>query len=293
MIHFGFGGGVLPRTPDDVTKDFVSHLAAQDVTVVALHLGPTPQDVVDGGGASVRKILTDHGISVVQATGYNPNMVTDDEELARQGLRRLKLAFEAARSLGAGSVLTGCGSISEEGFYAPHPANHSPEAESRLIARLGAAADLAAAARIPIELEPHVTTTLDSASSVARVLRAVDSPWIRVNFDPVNLVDSLHTLFNAESICGEWRAELAPWLSNTVHIKDARAVANFVVQIEEAPPGHGTFPIVPIVADAIDATESTNLIIEHLAPDQAFEALDWLKASMSQEGLLGPALQPE
>ena len=70
----------------------------------------------------------------------------------------------------------------------PHPENHPPNTRERLISSLRRVAPWARDAGVILALECHVTTALDTPEHIREIVQAVDSPWVRANFDPVNLL---------------------------------------------------------------------------------------------------------
>ena len=57
-----------------------------------------------------------------------------------------------------------------------------------------------------LALECHVTTALDTPEHIREVVQAVDSPWVRANFDPVNLLGDFGKVWhNAEAMRHMWQ----------------------------------------------------------------------------------------
>ena len=73
----------------------------------------------------VRAVLAAHDISIVQATGYNPQLTHPDDAVLDLELRRLQTAFDTARDLGAAMIISGCGSRHATHFYGPHVDNRA------------------------------------------------------------------------------------------------------------------------------------------------------------------------
>ena len=114
-------------------------------------------------------------------------------------------------------------------------------------------------------LEPHVLTTLDTPERIADVLARVDSPWVGVNLDPVNLLDGLAALYDPGSHLDRVFAALAP-CARSGHLKDAYVEHQFVLHLSECPLGDGLFDLAGFVERFALTLPDGWLFIEHL-PD--------------------------
>src|SRR3954463_12128392 len=108
-IELGIATPAVPAAPASLVDRFGKWAAGWGGTVLATHLGPTPEDVLPVA-AEVRERMAGWGLRIVQATGYNPSLVGEDEGQRQVDLERLTRSFEVARKLGSPMVLTGCGS---------------------------------------------------------------------------------------------------------------------------------------------------------------------------------------
>lgn len=285
-VRVGVAEGVLPLDADAVTPAVAQRLASLGLEAVCTHFGVAPNGRVDRQ-AEVRSILNDVGIDVVQAAGYNPNFVHPDGATRRAELARLRDAFRFARALGAETLLTGCGSTHPDLFYGPAAENHSLATRSRLVESLRDAALLAEDAGIPIALECHALTTLESPETVRDILEAVDSKWIRVNFDPVNFADGLRWAYRTRDLVVRVATVLGPWLAGIAHVKDLTVVpATFVVHVAEAPPGEGLMDFDAFFEVCASFGDGAPLIVEHLDADRTEVAIRWLQEQVDRSDLL-------
>jgi sugar phosphate isomerase/epimerase len=285
-VRLGVAEGPLTLDADAVTPAAVQHLASLGLEAVCTHFG-VPHDGRVDRQAEVRSILNDAGIDVVQAAGYNPNLVHPDGETRRAELVRLRNAFRCARALGAETLLTGCGSTHPELFYGPAADNHSLATRWRLVESLRQAALLAEDAGIPIALECHALTTLESPEMVRDILEAVDSKWIKVNFDPVNFADGLRWAYRTRDLVVRVATVLGPWLAGIAHVKDLTVVpATFVVHVAEAPPGEGLMDFDAFFEVCASFGDGTPLIVEHLDVEGAEAAIRWLREKVDGSTLL-------
>jgi sugar phosphate isomerase/epimerase len=253
------------------------------VRVLTTHFRPPPEVVATQAGR-VRSVLAEHGLSIVQATGYNPQFTHPDDGVLSAELDRLHAAFDTARLLGSEMIISGCGSRHAAHFYGPHPENHLPATRERLISSLRRVVPWAQDAGVILALECHVTTALDTPEHIREVLQAVDSPWVRANFDPVNLLgDFARVWHNAEAMRHMWQT-LGACYAKSAHIKDVVTDADFVVHISEAAPGHGYLDLDAYFEVVAQLGEDTAVIVEHLPADQSLEAITYVKHAAEQRG---------
>ncbi len=280
-LRLGVAGGPVPRDPADVDEALARQLRGLGVRVLTTHFQPTPE-VVATHASRVRGVLAEHGLSIVQATGYNPQLTHPDDGVLASELDRLRAAFETARLLGSEMIISGCGSRHPSAFYGPHPDNHTPATRDRLIASLRRVAPWARDAGVILALECHVTTALDSPEHIREVVQAVDSPWVRANFDPVNLLGDFSRVWhNADAMRHMWQT-LGACYARSAHIKDVVTDADFVVHISEAAPGHGYLDLDTYFEVVSQLGEDTAVIVEHLPADQALEAITYVKQAAEQ-----------
>jgi sugar phosphate isomerase/epimerase len=280
-LRLGVSGGPVPRDPADVDEPLARQLADLGVRVLTTHFQPTPTTVA-AQASRVRGVLAEHGISIVQATGYNPQLTHPDDAVLATELERLKAAFDTARLLGAEMIISGCGSRHQSHFYGPHPDNHVPATRDRLIGSLRRVVPWAQDAGVLLALECHVTTALDTPEHIHDIIQAVDSPWVRANFDPVNLLGDFQKVWhNADAMRHMWQT-LGACYAKSAHIKDVVTDADFVVHISEAAPGHGHLDLDAFFEVVSQIGEDTAVIVEHLPADQATAAIAYVKQAMEQ-----------
>jgi sugar phosphate isomerase/epimerase len=284
-LRLGVAGGPVPRHPAEVDDALARQLAGLGVRVLTTHFAPTP-DVVAADASRVRSVLAAHGLSIVQATGYNPQLTHPDDAVLASELDRLRAAFETARRLGSEMIISGCGSRHPSHFYGPHPENHLPATRDRLIAALQRVAPWARDAGVILALECHVTTALDTPEHIRDIVQGVDSPWVRANFDPVNLLGDFSKVWhNADAMRHMWQT-LGSCYAKSAHIKDVVADPELVVHISEAPPGQGLLDLDAFFEVVQSLGEDTAIIVEHLPADQAIAAIKYVKHAAEQRGFM-------
>jgi sugar phosphate isomerase/epimerase len=282
-LRLGLAGGPVPRDPEEVDEGLARRLAGLGVRVLTTHFQPSPEAVAVHA-SRVRSILAEHGLSIVQATGYNPQLTHPDDTALSTELERLRAAFETARMLGAEMIISGCGSRHPSHFYGPHRENHLPATRERLISSLRRVAPWAADTGVILALECHVTTALDTPEHIREVIQAVDSPWVRANFDPVNLFGDFSKVWtNGAAMRHMWRT-LGACYTRSAHIKDVCVDPELVVHISEAPPGQGLLDLNAFFEVVAEIGEDTAVIVEHLPADQALAAIAYVQQEAEQRG---------
>src|ERR1700716_2195246 len=117
-LRLGVAGGPVPRTPAEVDERLARQLRGLGIRVLTTHFQPSPEAVAVQA-SRVRGVLADQGLSIVQATGYNPQLTHPDDGVLASELDRLRAAFDTARLLGAEMIISGCGSAHPRHLYSP------------------------------------------------------------------------------------------------------------------------------------------------------------------------------
>jgi sugar phosphate isomerase/epimerase len=283
-VELGIATPAVPRVPDALDERFCRWASDLGVAALGTHMAD-PERLAAGLAREVRARLADYGLRIVQATAYNPNMVQPDAAERRAALDRLNLAFRVARDLGCPMVLSGCGGLPPTGFYGPHPDNHAPATRERLVSFLREAAPRAEDAGIVLALECHLLTALESPERIREVVEAVDSPWVKVNFDPVNLLGSPDAVFGSGAEMEGQHAILAPYYHTTAHAKDVAVGDDLVLHIEERPCGEGVLDWGTYlrVADRLGAP--TTLLVEHFPAETVAASLALLRQTAATVGV--------
>lgn len=232
-----------------------------------------------------REVLEGEGLILAQLLPPDyPSLVHPDPLQRAAGIAALAPVLDAAVELGAGSVYVRPGSLNPNGPWTPHPLNRAPETRERLIESLRALAPLAAAARMPLALEAHVLSPLPSVEAVAEVFRQVDSPWLRFNADPVNLIGSLEEAYDTASVIHRLFDRLGDVVI-AAHAKDVTVGERLVLQIEECVPGEGLLDQDIFLRRFHACCPDGTVLIEHLPAEQVPAARRALQKAAERAGL--------
>jgi len=139
--------------------------------------------------------------------------------------------------------------------FVPH--DEADPALEKMVGRLQELAEIFAARQMVLGLE----TGQETAPDLARLLRRLDRPNLRVNFDPANML-----LYDKGDPVEAVRL-LAPWICQ-VHIKDARRPLVPGAWGEEVPVGSGEVDWAGFFAALARSEISCDLVIEREAGGQ-------------------------
>ena len=235
---------------------------------------------------ALRSLLADHGLALFQATGYWQNMITPDEARRADSVRVIRAALRLAGWMGARGIDTGPGSMNPAGPWFPHPDNHTPAARRQLVRTLRECADAAEQAQVYLSLESHQLVTLKTAETTRDVLREVDSPWVRADYDSANWI-TLETVFDTGAALDHDFDVLGDFIVST-HAKDIWIENRLTLHLQDGCPGQGLMdfstlfrrmealsPDYPVIAEG-NATEelpAVGALFHRIAQEQGIRIL--------------------
>ena len=135
-------------------------------------------------------------------------------------------------------------------------------------------------------LECHLLTTLDTPGHVREIFDQVDSPWLRVNYDPVNFIGSLDAVYDSGAVARNAIDTIGPHLAPSAHLKDIVVEDDLVLKIAEAPAGAGIVDLEAIIDCCADLPDGSSLIVEHFGPEESALALQHVAELGARRGLL-------
>jgi sugar phosphate isomerase/epimerase len=266
-IRSGICGDLVPTAPAAVDARAVGVIGGLGFAGVTARFGDghgvSPDELDRDALARAREVFAAGGVEIVQSWAFGVSFVREDADAQQADLDRLAGAFRVAAELGASGVISGCGSVSPAGGYAPHPANRAPETRRRLVETLKAAGELAEQAGVDLVLEPHVLTALSSPEVVREIVDGAGSARVRVNIDLANLVGGLDVLWDSETLVVRVLDALAD-VAVSGHLKDVSVDDRFVLHLDEAVPGEGELDLVAFVRRFAARLPGRYLFLEHL-----------------------------
>jgi sugar phosphate isomerase/epimerase len=210
--------------------------------------------------AKAPAVLAEHGISIVSGmVGCDGEDYTTLDTIRRTGgvapdetweKNRKDLVAKAEIASGMGLKL-----VTIHAGFLPH--DHNDPIFAKMVHRLRDVADIFAAKHITLGFE----TGQETADALAQLLKALERPGVRVNFDPANMI------LYAKGDPIEALRVLAPWIAQ-VHVKDARATKVRGTWGEEVAVGSGEVNWNSFCATLNDINFTGNLVFEREAGNQ-------------------------
>jgi len=226
-MRLGYSTWGMPALPIDVTLDHVARLGFEGVELTVVPGYTTELSRLDAAERRrIRVRLDKYGLALPSIAVHRDLLVDDSEQWAAHlaYLRAsIDLAVDMADRDGPPVINNLVGGKSGE----------FENRRARLIERLDGVVRYATARGVTVAIEPHVFTVLESPLTTKDIIDAIDSPFLRVQFD-ISHFDVLG--FSIE----ETVPVLAPLAVHT-HVKDQRGRApdhEFLI------PGEGSFDYV-------------------------------------------------
>jgi sugar phosphate isomerase/epimerase len=213
-----------------------------------------------------------------------PSLVHPDPGVRAAGVEALMAVLRAAVLLGAGNVYVRPGSLNPAGPWTPHPENHRPATRDRLVESLKALVPFAEETGVPLALEGHVVSPLDTPAVVREVLERAGSPLLCFNADPVNMVRTLDQAYDSTPLLNELFDLLGDRIV-AAHAKDVTVADRLVVHIDECVPGQGYLDHETFLRRFAACCPDGVVLIEHLPADRLPEARRALLEFASRAGL--------
>jgi sugar phosphate isomerase/epimerase len=152
-------------------------------------LSPLPDEIAPALADRVRIAASGRQIALVAVSGTF-NMIHPDEEVRRDGLRRLGVLAGACDRLGTSTVTLCTGTRDPQDMWRRHPDNARPEAWRDLLATMQEALETAEEHGVTLAFEPEAANVVDSAEKGRRLLDQMSSPRLKVVMDAANLFDA-------------------------------------------------------------------------------------------------------
>jgi sugar phosphate isomerase/epimerase len=264
--------GMIPGDFNLIDERLLRKIAELGFTGVGAHLVGDPQAVTPALCQRIRSMFERQGIRLIQFWGWYPSIISPDEQVRQAGVRTVQELIRLGADLGAQMVGVRPTSMNPRGPWWPDPDNYESTTEDRLVRSLREISSACDAHGLPIALECHVTTTLDSAESIRRIIERTESKWIKVNMDPINFVADFRTAYNSTRLVNQLFNVLGPYVA-AAHVKDVYVEDRHVVHISETIPGDGIFDFDTFFRRFEAALPDGYAFIEHLPEAQVPQAM--------------------
>lgn len=255
--------GLIVSDLSDVDDNKIRFAAELGFHGLGAHLTVPAAEIPAARAATAAAVIAAQGLDFLQLWGVYPCIISPDENVRRTGVRQAQDIVRLAAQMGIPGAGIRPTSLNPRWEWAPHPDNHKPETEDRLVQSLADILVTAADHNVNIVLEMHQTTTLNTPQTIKRVIERTGSNRVRVNLDTVNFITSLQTAFNPAPVIDELFDVLGPYV-DTVHVKDFYLEDRFVVHISETVVGTGIMDLDTVLRRAHQLDAHGYVIIEHL-----------------------------
>jgi sugar phosphate isomerase/epimerase len=237
-MRFGMSGCFLPEDMNAMTPEMCRRVRELGFSGIFTRFRANdPHTTPKSQAQRFRDLLAGEGIRLYQATGYWQNMVTPDETLRKDAVRTVQAALRLAGWLGARGIDTGPGSMNPDGPWFPHPYNYTPQAKEQLIKTLKECAGAAEENGVFLSLECHQLVTLKTPEIAREVLDAVNSPWVRCDYDSANWI-TLEDIYDTGRALNHHFDTVGKHIVSC-HAKDIRIENRLTLHLQDGCPGKG------------------------------------------------------
>src|SRR5215203_1394080 len=280
--------GIFARTfarssPEGVFDALVGYgLGDAQFNMSVAGLSSLPDEIAPALADRVRVAAAGRQIALVAVSGTF-NMIHPDEEVRRDGLRRLGVLAGACAWLGTSAVTLCTGTRDPEDMWRRHPDNERPEAWRDLLATMQGALETAEEHGVTLAFEPETGNVVDSAEKGRRLLDEMRSPRLKVIIDAANLFDAedpARRFSRSEEILDE-AFELLGGDLVLAHAKDVKGSGEVVA----AGKGHLDYDL--YLRHLSEASYAGPLVLHGLAEEEVAGSLAFLREKLVGAALVG------
>lgn len=255
--------GLIASDLSDVDYNKIRWAAELGFHGVGAHLSVPASTISGETAARVKGVFADQNMPLLQLWGPYPCIISPDENIRKAGVEGARDLVKLAAKMGVTESGVRPTSLNPRAEWGPHPDNHRPETEDRLVKSLVEILQTGEDHGIDIVLEMHVTTTLNSARKIREIIERTGSKRLKVNLDLCNFVGDLPTAFNPAPMIHEMFDVLGEYIA-TVHLKDYYLEDRFVVHISETVIGTGMMDFETILRRVHEVKPDGYVVVEHL-----------------------------
>ncbi len=273
MIQFGLRLHDARKLP---LEEQLKEVRAQGFTCVHLALskiqGMTadPSALTPGYAMYLRKAFEEADLDIAVLGNYL-NLATPDKEALKKNQEKYTAHLRFASLLGAGVVGTETGNPNTGYTYDPER-SHTDEALDTFITNLRPVVKDAERFGVILAIEPVWRHIVFSPQRARIVLDEIDSPNLRIIFDPVNLLDE-ENVERREEVLQEAMTILEKEIS-VIHLKDYKKETGVKTCMAA---GLGDMDYREILKFAKEKKPFIHATLENTKPENAINALAYLK----------------
>lgn len=276
-MRLGIFAKTFPRSSLAATLDAVAEhgLDVIQLNLATAGLDSMPASVPDGLRDLILAEAKARTIEIAALSGTF-NMIHPDPVVVARGLASLDALAEAAKPMGVGLITLCTGTRDPDNMWRRHPDNDSAASWQALLEAMEQALALAVRHQVALGIETEPGNVINSARKCRRLLDEFASPWLKVIFDPANLVST-----DLSRDHGELLDEALDLLGSDVAIAHAKECGP---SGEVVPPGRGIMPWDFVISglSAQAQGEAMPLIIHGIGEAEVDRAVEFLRTRLGE-----------
>lgn len=230
---------------------------------------PSMPDAIDDATKNrIRKALHESHLNIEAVSGTF-NMIHPDRNERIEGIRRLWIIAEQCSWLDAKLITLCTGTRDASDKWKPHPGNNTREAWHDLRETLDPALAIAEEYNLYLGVEPETANVINTVDKAAQLLREVNSPHLKIVFDPANLFETESAEKIRERI--EYGLDVLGGHIISAHAKDRDSNGNVVAA------GKGVLPYHDFLKGLRRINYSGNLILHGLEAAEVQTSVEFIR----------------
>ncbi len=211
-------------------------------------------------------------------------LISPDKNHEKKMMKNIEKSLKIGGKIGATALQFIAGSMHPEHIGAPHPDNHTQKALDMLIENTKKIVPIAEDSECMITIETTQWTIVNSVERMKEYVDRVDSPYMKIVFDPVNHMTYARIYESGRYI----RCAIATLGDRigTFHVKDVE-VENWVLvcHINEAEMGKGLFDHEALIKASNQLEPWKLFILEHIRQHEKIKpAFDYIQGTANRIG---------
>lgn len=256
------GGPVFAPYQDP--DQWVQAVKALNYTAAYCPVDGTDPDAVK----AYAQAAADADIVIAEVGAWSNPMSTDDAE-RKKALHYCRERLALADEIGAQCCVNIAGSRSTS-WVGPTPADLTQETFDMIVETVRSIIDEVKPTRTYYTLETMPWMYPDSVESYVALMRAIDRKRFAVHFDPINLICSPQRYFGHRQLIRDFIDQLGPHIKSC-HLKDIKLGADFMVHLDEVPPGEGGVDYVALLKEIDRLHVDLPVMLEHLPDAESYD----------------------
>jgi sugar phosphate isomerase/epimerase len=188
-MHLGIFAKTFPRPTLETTLDAI---AEHGITHVQFNMScasllTLPERLDENFCVWIARSFRERGLTMAAISGTF-NLCDPNAVAMMENLRRLEILCAACRWLDTRIITLCTGTRDTEDMWKWHPANVRRETWSFLVGVVQQAVRVADRHEVTLAFEPEQNNVVNSVAKARMLLDEIESPWLKVVFDPANLM---------------------------------------------------------------------------------------------------------